>query len=142
MSNNAISILTTHLTSIMMNRVQTNSIMVLVCAATGIVAYIALIAAAWFALERALDPIYASLIVAASMLVLTALVWLFKSARDRRARERQTAAQTQLLATLAHETVDRALEKNKLLAPAVALIGWSLLSNEQDKKADLKQLPR
>jgi adenylylsulfate kinase-like enzyme len=139
---NGPSILATRLSSIMMNRVQTNSVLLLVCLTTGAVAYLAFIAAAWFALEQATNAVYASLIVAAGMLVLTFIVWIIKRFRDKRAQARQTITQNQLLATLTHTTVDRALEKNALLAPAVALIGWSLLSKDQDDKTDVKHLPR
>lgn len=124
-----------------MNRVQDNSILLLVCIATGAIAYLAFIAAAWLALEQATNAIYASLIVASGMLVLTLIIWLIKSFRDKRAQERQTLTQHQLLTTLTHTTVDRALEKNTLLAPAIALIGWSLLSKEQDDD-NVKQIPR
>lgn len=135
------SILATRLSSIMMNRVQDNSVLLFVCLTTGAVAYLALVAAAWLALEQATNAIYASLIVAAGMMVLTMIIWAMKSYRDKRAQAQQTLTQHQLLTTLTHSTVDRALEKNSLLAPAIALIGWSLLSKEQEKP-DTKQIPR
>ncbi|MCF4099187.1 hypothetical protein [Maritalea mediterranea] len=137
---NALGILATRLSNVMMNRVQTNSVLLLICLTTGAVAYLAFIAAAWFALEQATNAVYASLIVAAGMLVLTIIVWLIKSVRDRQARQKQALAQRQLLTTLTQATVDRALEKNALLAPAVALIGWSLLGDEPQQ--DTKRLPR
>ena len=115
--------------------------MLFVCLTTGAVAYLALVAAAWLAFEQATNAIYASLIVAAGMMVLTMIIWAMKSYRDKRAQAQQTLTQHQLLTTLTHSTVDRALEKNSLLAPAIALIGWSLLSKEQEKP-DTKQIPR
>lgn len=133
------SILATRLSSIMMNRVQSNSVLLLMCLLTGIIAYLALIAAAWLALEQSTNAIFASLILAALMMVLTLIIWAIKRFRDKRERARQTLAQHQLLSTLTHSTIDRALAKNQLMAPAIALIGWSLFTKEKDAEAELKR---
>ncbi len=139
--NKGSNFLATRLADILMDRVQTNTVLLLVCLFTGTIAYLAFVAAAWFALEQAMNAIYASLIVAGLMMVLTLIIWIIKRFRDKRQRAQQTLTQQQLLTTLTHSTVDRALEKNKFMAPAIALIGWSLLSKQQDK-TKLKQISR